>query len=428
MVAECGGDADHFRPLVGLPVSTYFSGLKLKWLLEEVPAVRQAVKKGTALFGTIDSWLIWNLTGGVKGGRHLTSVCNASRTFLMNINTRKWEPKLLKRLGVPSSMLPEIRSNSEVYGRVEGGALAGVALAGCLGDQQAALLGQQCFAKGQAKNTYGTGCFMLLNTGSTAVQSTHGLLTTVGFQLGPSAPCLYALEGSIAVAGVGVKWLQENLGLIDKSTDMDGLVASIPNNEGVYMVPAFSGLLSPYWRSDARGVITGLTLQSTKAHLTRAVLEATAYQTRDVLEAMVKDTQITAASSTDDVFTLAELYVDGGMTNSDFLMQFQADQLGISVARPAMQECTAAGAAFAAGLAVGFWTSPAHIATSVTGIAFTTFYPAAPSAEVERDYRGWRRALTKSLDLAEEAPPVRDLPAPAPTSLKGSPGSLSASL
>jgi glycerol kinase len=284
-----------------------------------------------------------------------------------------------------------------------------------IGDQQAALLGQQCFAAGQAKNTYGTGCFMLLNTGTAAVQSTHGLLTTVAFQLGPSAPCLYALEGSVAVAGVGVKWLKENWGLINDASEMCALVTSIPSNEGVYCVPAFSGLLSPYWRSSARGVITGLTLQATKAHLARAMLEATAYQTRDVLQAMVKDTQDYGGGAG---LTLAELRVDGGMTNSNFLMQFQADQLDIPVACPVMQECTAAGAAFAAGLAVGFWTSPEHIQQSVTEIAFTTFCPTAPPADVERDYRGWRRALTKSLNLAGEAPEVTPLPPSLPSSSK----------
>lgn len=400
LVAQCGS-ADHYRALVGLPISTYFSGLKLKWLMENVPAVQQAVSKGTALFGTVDSWLLWNLTGGVKGGQHITSVCNASRTFLMNINSLQWSPEVCRDLGIPMTMLPRICSNSEVYGSMASGPLSGVPLGGCLGDQQAALLGQQCFDAGQAKNTYGTGCFMLLNTGTRAVQSKNGLLTTVAFQLGKHDPCRYALEGSIAVAGVGVTWLRDNLQLIKDPSDMDGLVNQVDSNDGVYCVPAFSGLLSPYWRSDARGVLTGLTLQSTKAHIARALLEATAYQTRDVLNAMVQD-----SASAGEELELSELRVDGGLTNSSFLMQFQSDLLGIKVVRPSMMECTAAGSAFAAGLAVGFWASEADLKACITTGQFTTFKPEAAPATMERLFRGWKRAVTKSFNLAGDPPEI----------------------
>lgn len=400
------GSADYFRGRCGLPISTYFSAMKMMWLMENVPTVKEGCSNGSALFGTVDTWLIWNLTGGVKGGLHITDVSNASRTMLMNINTGQWDPTICKEYGIPLSVLPTIRSNSEVYGKVVVGALTSVPIAGCLGDQQAALVGQQCFEAGSAKNTYGTGCFMLLNTGSTAVPSTHGLLTTVGFQLGPQAKIQYALEGSIAVAGVGVKWLKDNMQLVTATNETNTLAESVMDNGGVYLVPAFSGLLSPYWRADARGVITGLTLTSTRAHLVRAMIEATAYQTRDVLEAMVKDA---AASGT--ALRLAELRVDGGMTSSAFLMKFQANLLNTTVVRPEMMEATAAGAAFAAGLAVGYWKSLEDLKgkLAINKDAFTRFSPTTDKethTKYSLFYSGWKRAITRTFDLAGDTPVI----------------------
>lgn len=341
-----GGDAgqNRFRARAGLPLATYFSGPKVSWLLENVEGLRKRAEGGELAFGTIDSWLMWNLTGGGAGGQHLTDVTNASRTLLMNLETLDWDDELLEAMGVPQALLPEIRPSSQVYGEAVG-PLAGVPLAGILGDQQAALFGQTCFDPGDAKNTYGTGCFMLLNTGTTPVPSDSGLLTTVGYQLA-DAPAVYALEGSIAIAGALVQWLRDNLGIIAKSDEVEALAASVADNGDVYFVPAFSGLFAPHWRSDARGVIAGLTRFATKGHLARSALEATAFQTREVLDAMHADSGV----------ELTTLKVDGGMVVNDLLMQFQADVLGVPVVRPSVAETTALGAAYAAGLAVGFWS------------------------------------------------------------------------
>ncbi len=339
-----GGEegVDRFRSVTGLPLATYFSGPKVRWLLDELDLTGRA-RRGDLAFGTIDSWVTWNLTGGVDGGRHVTDVTNASRTLLMDLATLSWDADLAAEIGVPVAMLPEIRSSSEVYGTGVG-ALAGVPVAGILGDQQAALFGQTCFDPGDAKNTYGTGCFMLLNTGSEAVPSRSGLLTTVAYRLGADAP-VYALEGSIAIAGALVQWLRDNLGLIETSADIERLAAGVEDNGDVYFVPAFSGLFAPYWRPDARGVIVGLTRFATKGHIARAALEATAFQTRDVLDAMESDSGV----------ALTELRVDGGMVRNELLMQFQADLLGVPVIRPQVSETTVLGAAYAAGLAVGYW-------------------------------------------------------------------------
>ncbi|GAC1373901.1 MAG: glycerol kinase GlpK [Actinomycetota bacterium] len=335
---------DRLRPSTGLPLSTYFSGPKLAWVLEEHGLERRAAA-GDVLLGTMDSWLIWNLTGGASGGLHITDVTNASRTLLMDLHSLTWSPELLALLGVPQAALPQIRSSSEVYGRCTGD-LAGVPLAAALGDQHAALFGQTCFGAGETKSTYGTGCFLLTNTGALPLPSRAGLLTTVGYQLG-GQPAVYALEGSVAMAGAVVQWLRDNLGLIATSAEIEPLAASVPDNGGAYFVPAFSGLFAPYWRSDARGVIVGLTGYIHKGHLARAALEATAFQTGEVVQAMHADTGA----------ILPELRVDGGMVGNEVLMQFQADLLGVPVVRPVVSETTALGAAFAAGLAVGLWGS-----------------------------------------------------------------------
>ncbi len=338
------GGLDRFRAKTGLPLSTYFSGLKIRWLLDNVPGARKLAEAGEVLFGNIDSFLVWHLTGGSHGGLHITDVTNASRTQLMNLQTLAWDAELLKAFGIPRVMLPEIRSSSETYGEVNRGALKGVAVAGILGDQQAALVGQACFNSGEAKNTYGTGCFLLMNTGKRPVQSTCGLLTTVAYKVG-DAPASYALEGSVAITGALVQWLRDNLGLINSSPEIETLARTVEDNGGVYFVPAFSGLYAPYWKHDARGVIAGLTRYANKGHLARAVLEATAFQTREVVEAMEKDSGI----------ALDVLRVDGGMVENDLLMQFQADILNRPVVRPAIKETTSLGAAYAAGLAVGFF-------------------------------------------------------------------------
>ncbi|HVC01905.1 MAG TPA: glycerol kinase GlpK [Steroidobacteraceae bacterium] len=334
------GGQDRFRERTGLPLASYFSALKLQWLLREVPGARALAAAGDALFGTVDTWLAWNLSGGL----HVTDVTNASRTQLMNLATLDWDEGLLRAFEIPRAVLPRIVSSSEVYGTAAGRPLAGVPLAGILGDQQAALVGQACFEPGEAKNTYGTGCFLLMNTGTRPVQSRAGLITTVAYRFGAEEPC-YALEGSIAVAGALVQWLRDNLGLIERSADVEALACEVEDNGDVYFVPAFSGLYAPHWRPDARGVIAGLTHFATRAHIARAALEATAYQTRDVLQAMAKDSAI----------AIAALRVDGGMAVNDTLMQFQSDILGIDVVRPKMLETTALGAAYAAGLAVGYW-------------------------------------------------------------------------
>lgn len=348
------GGQDRFREVVGLPLATYFSGPKIKWLLDNVEGIRQKAHQGEALFGNIDTWLIWHLTGGPKGGAHLTDVTNASRTMLMDLKSLDWDDEILAILGIPREMLPEIRPSSDpdLYGRILLNDVP-VSLCGDLGDQQAALFGQTCFKPGEAKNTYGTGCFMLLNTGEHPVPSKSGLLTTVGYKIGNDA-AIYALEGSVAITGALVQWLRDNMGLIETSDEVEALAASVEDNGGAYFVPAFSGLFAPYWRSDARGVITGLTRYVNKGHIARAVLEATAYQTREVLEAMHADSGV----------ALSTLKVDGGMVVNHLLMQFQADVLGIPVVRPTVNETTSLGAAYAAGLAVGFWKNLEDLTTN----------------------------------------------------------------
>ncbi|MFO8036735.1 MAG: glycerol kinase GlpK [Anaerolineales bacterium] len=337
------GGQDRFRETTGLPISTYFSGPKVKWILDNVEGARQKSDQGDLLFGTIDSWLVWNLTGGTEGGKHITDVTNASRTMLMDLETLDWDEGILDVLEIPEGMLPSIHSSSETYGEMTS-PLSGIPIAGILGDQQAALFGQTCFKKGEAKNTYGTGCFLLLNTGQKPILSESGLITTLGYQIGGQNP-VYALEGSIAIAGALVQWLRDNIGMIEKSAEIEVLAREVEDNGGVYFVPAFSGLYAPYWRSDARGVITGLTRYVQKAHIARATLEATAYQTKEILEAMEADSGV----------PLKLLKVDGGMVVNELLMQFQADVLDVPVIRPTITETTSLGAAYAAGLALGFW-------------------------------------------------------------------------
>lgn len=337
------GGLERFRSQTGLPLATYFSGPKIRWLLDALPQYRQAAESGEVLFGTIDSWLVWNLTGGTRNGVHATDVTNASRTLLFNLHTLQWESEILRILDVPRAMLPTVRSSSEIYAEAQG-EWAGVPVAGVLGDQQAALFGQTAFEPGEAKNTYGTGCFLLLNTGTRPVESNRGLLTTLAYRLGQQPP-VYALEGSVAIAGALVQWLRDNLGIIRQSAEVEDLARTVSDNGGVYFVPAFSGLFAPYWDATARGLVIGLTRFAHKGHLARAALEATAFQTADVLEAMQADSGI----------TLHQLRVDGGMVRNDLLMQFQADILDVPIVRPAVTETTVLGVAFAAGLAVGFW-------------------------------------------------------------------------
>ena len=342
------GGQGRFREKVGLPLATYFSGPKIKWLLDNVTGLRTAAERGDAIFGNTDTWIIWNLTGGPNGGAHVTDVTNASRTMLMDLDGTKWDDEILKIMGIPQSMLPEIRPSSDPkfyeYTLPEGPFGGRIPVCGDLGDQQAAMVGQTCFSPGEAKNTYGTGCFMLLNTGTKIVPSPSGLLTTCGYQFG-TQQTVYALEGSIAIAGALVQWLRDNLKLIEKAPDVEGLARTVEDNGGIYFVPAFSGLFAPYWRSDARGVIAGLTRYVNRGHIARAVLEATAFQTREVLDAMNADSGV----------SLKALKVDGGMVHNNLLMQIQADVLGVPVIRPKIAETTALGAAYAAGLAIGFW-------------------------------------------------------------------------
>jgi glycerol kinase len=375
------GGPDRFRATTGLPLATYFSGPKLAWLLEEIPGLRARAEAGEALFGNVDSWLIWNLCG-----RHVTDVTNASRTMLMDLERLAWEPGLASSMGIPLAMLPEIRPSVAVYGEGKG-PLAGVPVAGDLGDQQAALFGQACFRPGRAKNTYGTGCFLLLNTGERPVPSRHGLLTTVAYQVEGEA-AMYALEGSVAIAGAGVQWLRDNLGLIDVASDVEALAGGVPDNGGVYFVPAFSGLFAPYWRPDARGVIAGLTRFADRRHLARAVLESTAYQTRDVLEAMEADSGV----------TLAALAVDGGMVGNELLMQFQADLLGVPVVCPTVAETTVLGAAYAAGLAVGFFSGLEEVAG--LWAEGRRWQPAMEVEERDRLYAGWHKAVERTFGWA----------------------------
>jgi glycerol kinase len=386
-LAEDGG-IDRFRGKTGLPLATYFSGPKIKWILDNVPGVRARAESGEIMFGNIDSWIIWNLTGGVQGGVHVTDVTNASRTLCMNLETLDWDEDILAVLGIPRAMLPAIQSSSQIYGGVRVGPLAGVPVAGDLGDQQAALFGQTCYEPGEAKNTYGTGCFMLLNTGEHIVQSQNGLLTTLGYKIG-SQPAVYALEGSIAIAGALVQWLRDNLGIIQSSADVETLAKSVGDSGGIYFVPAFSGLYAPYWRSDARGVIVGLTRFINKAHLARATLEATAYQTREVLDAMNKDSGV----------RLTALKVDGGMVFNDSLMQFQADILGVPVIRPTVAETTALGAAYAAGLAVGVWKQLDDLRANWG--QDMVWQPQMEEEQRTKLYAGWKKAVTRTFDWVE---------------------------
>jgi glycerol kinase len=383
--AKTGGQ-DRFRHKTGLPLATYFSALKIRWILENVPGIRHLAESGNVLFGNIDAFLLWHLTGGPKGGVHVTDVTNASRTQLMNLETLAWDKDLLSAFDIPEAMLPRIRSSSEVYGQVNEPALKNVAIAGILGDQQAALVGQTCFASGEAKNTYGTGCFLVMNTGPGLVHSTCGLLTTVAYKCG-DAPAQYALEGSIAITGALVQWLRDNLGLIRKSSDIESLAQTVENNGGVYFVPAFSGLYAPYWKDNARGVIAGLTRYAKQGHLARAVLEATAFQTRDVVEAMEKDSGI----------KLDVLRADGGMVDNNLLMQFQADILDRPVVRPVSKDATTAlGAAYAAGLAVGYFRDLKDLRENWA--IEHTWNPSMKADRREEMYRFWKRAVSRSLD------------------------------
>lgn len=389
MVAELAKDfgADRFRASTGLPLATYFSGLKIVWLLENVEGLRADAEKGDAIFGNMDTFIIWHLTGGIEGGIHITDVTNASRTQLMNLKSLAWDDEILATLNIPKAMLPEIKSSSEIYGMARG-VLAGVPVAGDLGDQQAALVGQTCFAPGEAKNTYGTGCFMLMNTGTKITPSNFGLLTTVAYQFG-NEPVNYALEGSVAITGALVQWLRDNLGLIEKSSDIETLANSVEDNGGCYFVPAFSGLYAPYWKADARGVIVGLTRYVNKAHIARAALEATAFQTLEVLEAMEKDSEIEISS----------LRVDGGMVVNETLMQFQSDMVEVPVVCPAMIETTALGAAYAAGLAVGYWKDLEDLKQN-WGIAHT-WKPNMEADKRNKLYHYWKKAVARSFDWEE---------------------------
>ena len=382
------GGQDRFRDKTGLPLATYFSALKLGWLLDEIPQARALAEAGDALFGTIDSWLLWNLSGGPDGGLHVTDVTNASRTQLMNLATLAWDEQLLSAFEIPPACLPRIVSSSEVYAEARLPALAGVPLAGDLGDQQAALVGQTCLRRGDTKNTYGTGCFLLMNTGEQPVQSKAGLITTVAYRFGQERPC-YALEGSIAVAGALVQWLRDRLGLIKTSAEIETLAREVEDNGDVYFVPAFSGLFAPHWQSGARGVIAGLTGYAGRAHLARAVLEATAYQTRDVLAAMERDSGA----------PLTELRVDGGMVMNELLMQFQADILDVTVVRPQVIETTALGAAYAAGLATGYWRGRDDLAANWQ--VQRRWRPQMSAARRAHLYHSWQKALERSLGWVE---------------------------
>lgn len=384
------GGVERFKQKVGLPLATYFSGTKIVWILENVAGAREKAEAGDLLFGTTDSWVLWNLTGGVDGGVHATDVTNASRTMFMDLETLQWDDEILGIFGVPRSMMPEIRSSSEVYGTAHTSSLVReVPIAGILGDQQAATFGQAAFDQGEAKNTYGTGNFLIFNTGEEMIHSKNGLLTTVGYKLG-DAPVHYALEGSIAVTGSLVQWLRDNLGLISSAAEIEDLAKTVDDNGGAYFVPAFSGLFAPYWRSDARGALVGLTRFVNKGHIARAALEATAFQTREVLDAVNADSGV----------PLTELKVDGGMIANNTLMQFQADILGVPVIRPVVAETTALGAAYAAGLAVGFWGGLGELRANWQEDSRWT--PQMDDAERDRQLRNWKKAVTKTFDWIDE--------------------------
>jgi glycerol kinase len=383
-----GGGADRYRATTGLPLATYFAGPKIAWILDQVDGARAAAERGELLAGTIDTWILWNATGGPDGGLHVTDVTNASRTLLMDLDTLAWDEDIAAEMGVPLALLPSIESSSRVFGPARAsGVMVGVPVAGVLGDQQAATFGQACFEPGTAKNTYGTGNFLLLNTGTRRVRSDHGLLETVCYRLGDDDP-VYALEGSIAVTGSLVQWLRDNLGLIGSASEVEPLARSVADNGGAFFVPAFSGLFAPYWRPDARGAIVGLTRFVTRAHLARAVLESTAYQTREVVDAMRADSGV----------ELTELKVDGGMVVNELLMQFQADQLGVPVVRPKVTETTALGAAYAAGLAVGFWSGLDELRANWA--EDTRWEPAADADSREHLYAQWKKAVTRTFDWA----------------------------
>jgi len=385
-LAETGGQ-DRFRDITGLPLATYFSGPKISWLLENVAGLREDAEKGDAIFGTIDSWLVWNLTGGVESGLHITDVTNASRTLLMDLRTLDWDDGMTDILDIPKAMLPRIVPSSQVYGEGRG-VVAGVPIAGILGDQQAALFGQACYAPGEAKNTYGTGCFMLLNTGHELTPSESGLLTTIAYQIGDQ-DVVYALEGSIAITGALVQWLRDNLRMIDTAEEIEALAKTVEDNGGIYFVPAFSGLFAPYWRSDARGVIVGLTRYIHRGHIARAVLEATAFQTREVLDAMEKDSGV----------KLQALKVDGGMVVNDLLMQFQADVLNVPVIRPRVAETTSLGAAYAAGLAVGYWNDVESLRKNWQ--KDKQWDPQMDDDDRQMRYMEWKKAVTRTFDWVE---------------------------
>ena len=391
-VLEKEGGQDRFRKTTGLPIATYFSGPKIKWILDNVPGAQTAADKGEALFGTIETWIIWQLTGGTGGGAHVSDVTNASRTLLMDVERLVWDDEILKIMGIPRQMLPRIvpSIDKNTWGHTlkEGPLGAAIPVCGALGDQQAALVGQTCFAVGEAKNTYGTGCFMLLNTGTQPVQSGHGLLTTVGYQVRGQKP-VYCLEGSIAIAGALVQWLRDNLGLISSAPEIETLAKTVDDNGGVYIVPAFSGLFAPYWRSDARGVIAGLTRYVTKGHIARAVLEANAYQTLDIAEAMKKDSGVDPNN----------LKVDGGMVANDLLMQFQSDLLNVPVVRPSITETTALGAAYAAGLAVDFWESMDDLKQYWS--VDKTWQPQMSPEKRQAGIRGWKKAVSRTFDWVD---------------------------
>ena len=390
LAAEVG--QDRFREKTGLPLATYFSGPKLKWLLDNVGGLRAAAERGDALFGNIDTWLLWNLTGGPDGGVHITDVTNASRTLLMDLKLLAWDAEILSIFGIPGQMLPEIRpsSDSHFYGttNTDGPFSASIPICGDLGDQQAALYGQTCFGRGETKNTYGTGCFLLSNTGTSPVVSNHGLLTTLAYQVGDNMP-VYALEGSVAIAGALIQWLRDNMGILKAAPEVESLAGSVSDNGGMYFVPAFSGLFAPHWRGDARGVMVGLTRYINKGHIARAALEATAYQTREVLEAMQRDSNV----------KLRSMKVDGGMVTNGMLMQFQADLLGVPIIRPHVNETTSLGAAYAAGLAVGFWDGEDELREHWKSDKI--WEPAMAKAESERLFKGWNRAVERTLNWLE---------------------------
>jgi glycerol kinase len=389
LVARFGkvGGQDRLRGKTGLPLATYFSGLKLRWLLDHIEGAQAAAEAGEIVFGTIDTWLLWNLTGGIDGGLHITDVTNASRTQMMNLETLDWDAEILRLFNVPRACLPAIRSSSEVYGHGTG-ALRGVPIAGILGDQQAALFGQACLSPGEAKNTYGTGCFLLMNTGEEPFPSTCGLLTTVGYKLG-NAPAIYALEGSISISGALVQWLRDNLNLISNADEIEALARTVEDNGDVYFVPAFSGLYAPHWKDSARGLIAGLTRFANKGHIARAALEATAYQAREVLDAMTMDSGV----------AIKELRADGGMVVNELLMQFQSDILGVAVVRPNVIETTALGAAYAAGLAIGYWKSTQDIANN-WGVN-KRWYPEMDETKRSELYAKWNKAVARSLDWVD---------------------------